>query len=393
MCIFKYQRREKLEYSLCILALISSTPLQAMEISEIDNDFNPRLQKKVSFSFIEKNGNELQPLSPIVKQKNDRKVIDPEFISNVPLYAEMADLSYRLIKGENELSTEYLEKFMNKGWKVTAFGGFSGNQNFDKDFYDAKSRDLGGFVAFNRQTCEAIVCFHGSQDPHDWENNYDLKKISASKMKMKFSGKIHRGFAGRYASSRVDIYDILTRIYKGLENNNEKQKFHITTTGHSLGAAMATIGYADLSTQFAQKLWGKEYKNTNENRIRAYVMSPPRAFDEEAVQDLTQRVGIQNIIIDTNNLDLVSKVGPGRTLTKWLNNSSNYGPTALVLGIVKMKGIVDTSNPQEVARNYGGYRHLGTKAIQSSTETFKIARSLPTDPKLALVDKKQGFFK
>ncbi|OJW50324.1 MAG: hypothetical protein BGO67_00135 [Alphaproteobacteria bacterium 41-28] len=329
----------------------------------------------------------LKTVLPLLRQDGEKLRLNPNFVNEAYTYAEMADLTYHLVQGRNELTDKYLERFMNEGWKFTAFSGFSGNDKFDKTKYDAKNLDLAGFVAFNSKKNEAVVAFHGSQDKLDWENNFQSEKIRARELGFNFDGQVHRGFAERYESSKEDMYKIITQIYNGLDEK-AKSDFQITFTGHSLAGGIATIGYADASTDLAKKLWGGNYRNTVGNRIRGFAMSPPRAFDEEAVTALTTEAGINNLIIDTNDLDPVSMVGPGRTVTKWLETSSPNGPTGWLLKGAKAAGLLSTSDPQAVAQQYGGYRHLGVKALQSTAESIKTASQFPVDsniPKKGLI--------
>jgi hypothetical protein len=197
----------------------------------------------------------------------------------------------------------------------------------------------------------------------------------AREMGFNFSGRVHHGFATRYNSSKSEIYAILESLYSSLDEESQ-EKFHITTTGHSLGGAMATVGYADLSREFAQRIWGSSYRNADFNRVRAYAISAPRAFDEDAVMSNGLHAGMHNIILDTSSSDPVSMTGPGRTLTKWLENSYTYGPTRLLASLLNRLGVVQYSNPQAIAWVQGNCKHLGFKALQPIGVTLEKARTL-----------------
>ncbi len=359
-------------------------------ISQISNKGTPPLKPSHPIEIVIKKP--IHRMSPVVSKEGEAYKVNPQFVSGVQTYADMADLSYHLVKGRNELSTEGLEKFMSQGWKITAFGGFSGNAKFDKSQYDAKNRDLAGFVASHSKTGEAVVVFHGSQDSYDWENNFDAQMVGAKDMGFKFEGKVARGFASRYMSAKSSIYGILNNAYAGLDEA-AKNNFHITVTGHSLGGGITTLGYADISTDYAKALWGSEYINAEHNRIRGYAMSPPRAIDQVAVDHLSKDAGVHNIIIDTNDLDPVSIIGgPGKSFTKWLKSSSDVGPTRWLLATLRAFGITEESNPHKAAELYGGGKHFGFKALQDTNETIAKAHSLPEDPKIMEEINKKGFF-
>ncbi|MEB3702456.1 Lipase class 3 family protein [Candidatus Bealeia paramacronuclearis] len=351
----------------------------AISGDDVANKSISRLVSHLNDSDLNVSKDSTKVLEPVVRKEGDHFQVDPQFVQQIQTYAEMADLSYHLVSGRVELSEKYLEKFIKEGWKISGFSGLSGNKDFDQKKYDAKNLDLAGFLAFNPKTNEAVITFHGSQDSLDWENNFMMDKVDARKMGFKFDGKVHRGFAERYKSSKDEIYSLLKRTYLSL-NQSAKDEFHITTTGHSLGGGMATIGYADLATDWAKQIWGDNYKNTESNRIRGFAMSPPRAFDEAAISTLTHSVGVQNLIIDTNDFDPVSKVGPGRVLTALLMASTPNAPLSWLLKGANKLGLVDESNPQLLAQKYGGYRHLGTKATQSTAQSMKEAVELFSNP-------------
>ena len=68
--------------------------------------------------------------------------------------------------------------------------------------------------------------------------------------------------------------------------------------------------------------------------------------------------------------------GPGKSLRKWLEDSSAYGPTRWVLSALKGIGLTKVSNPQAVAQEHAGVQHLGYKAYQDVNETLKNAPHL-----------------
>lgn len=357
-------------------------------------------------------------LAPTLKKVGDKFILDKAFVESVPTYAKMADLSYDLIKGHVERSQTKLEEFQKAGWTIKGFDGISGrNDNLDltaalqgKGFFarqlikaryklfgtkeekglsrifgidktdkNANNRDLAGFVAFNPRTGEAVVAFHGSQDEKDWESNWDYTMVSARQMGFNFDGRVHHGFAERYISAKPVIEALLKSYYDSLPAS-EKNKFHITTTGHSLGAGVGTIAYADLSTNFAKSIWGKDYMNKNRNHIKAYVISPPRSFDEKAVDEITKNAGVEDIIIDTTTLDPVGYFGFGKTVTSILENASDVSLTKVIVVIAKFLGYSETSDPKVLANLVGGAKHLGYKAYQDP-ETLKAkVAALPYDP-------------
>jgi Lipase (class 3) len=307
-------------------------------------------------------------MEPLVQMKDGKAQISSHFTPTT--YAEMEHLSYELVKGCVSSSTKLLEKFQEEGWTINGFSGISGKKPQSKDI-DGSNEDLAGFVAFQPKTGEAVVVFHGSQDPHDWENNLDGQMIFSRELETKtgrpffFNGRISKGNAERYLSSKTALYGILDQL-KG------HQDFHITVTGHSLGGAMGELAVTDLATDFARTAWGSDYNNAESNRVRAYLMSAALVFDREAAEQVEQFVGRHNVIQDAVESDPVY-FSSGQSTEEHLRNSHSYGLTAGVLWIAKKMGFVKTSAPQEVAYLYGKGRHIGHEALQSLSEAQKLA--------------------
>lgn len=320
----------------------------------------------------------ISPYQPIISSQESvnstcttRIGVNPDFVRNTKVYAQMIDLSYQLVKGKNESSTELIEDLFRKGWEINAFGGFSGKSKDEN--YDATNRDLTGFIAFNKNTGEAVVTFHGSQDYYDWENNFDSQKVFSQENGLKFKGGVHKGINYRYQTAKQSIYRILDKFYNQLDN---KDLFHITTTGHSLGGGTAVLSYADLASDYMKQHFGMDYNNRVHNRVRSFAVSPPRVLDAVSVEDLEKSVGNENIIIDAVRVDPIIRVGPGKSITSWLEGSFSYGITAGILSLLKRLDLVPYSHPQALAFSHGDYMHLGYKALAESGEVATLSKDL-----------------
>jgi Lipase (class 3) len=324
-----------------------------------------------------------EAMEPLVQMKDGKAQISSNFSPKT--YAEMEGLSYELIKGCASSSTNLLEKFQTEGWTINGFSGLSGKTPQSKDI-DGSNEDLAGFVAFQPKTGEAVVVFHGSQDPHDWENNLDGQMIHAREFKdgggipFLFNGRISRGNAERYLSSKRDIYRILDRL-------KAHRAFHITVTGHSLGGAMGELAVADLATYFAKTAWGRDYNNAESNRVRGYFMSGALVFDDEASEQVEKIVGRHNVIQDAVESDPVYYMS-GKSTMAALEKSTRYGPTALGLWFLQRLGLTKVAHPQLVAFLYGKGRHIGHEALQSATEVQKLAAAFKDEDVQEALDKK-----
>ncbi|MGL4426494.1 MAG: lipase family protein, partial [Alphaproteobacteria bacterium] len=325
-------------------------------------------------------------MEPLVRMKDGKAEISSNFSPKT--YAEMEHLSYELVKGCVSSSTKLLEKFQGAGWKINGFSGISG-KNPRKEGLDGANEDLAGFVAFQEKTGEAVVVFHGSQDPYDWQNNLDSQMLWGRELNrgtqnpFLFNGRISKGNAERYLSSAKGLYEVLGQF-------KENKNFHITVTGHSLGGAMGELAVADLATNFAKTVWGQSYNNAESNRVRAYLMSAALVFDKEASEQVEKLVGRHNVIQDAVESDPVYFLS-GDSTVEHLSNSYSYGLTAGAMWLAQKMGFVKTSAPQEVAFLYGKGRHIGFEALQSVSEVQKMASGFSNEGVKEKVAEKSWF--
>lgn len=323
----------------------------------------------------------IQVSNPLVTKTDAGFEIDESFLSNVKVYAEMEQLSYELAKGCNASSSNLLEKYQKRGWKISGFGGVSGAVDFE-------NTDLPGIVAFHPETGEAVVAFHGSQDGHDWHNNLDGQLLFAREIKdsagkpFLFNGRVSKGYIERYLSSRNSLYALLEGFKKQSPEN-----FHITVVGHSLGGAMGELAVADLATCFAKSIWGQDYHNAESNRVRAYLMSGALVFDDEASKQAENLVGRHNVVQDAVASDPVYYMS-GESTAAYLNRSYRYGPTALGLKLLQQFGFTKVAHPQLASFLYGKSRHIGYEALQTASEVQKLARGFMDNAVQKVLSKK-----
>jgi triacylglycerol lipase len=153
----------------------------------------------------------------------------------------------------------------NKSWNIKFFnfGGtqayaLSGNNNF-------------------------ILTFRGTQ-PNEWQDikaDLDVKKVNSSTIEGHVEGRVHRGF--KYA-----LNDVWKDVVEHMEKCNTNQK-QVYITGHSLGAALATLVAGRL----------------NNPDVVLYTYGSPRAGDKKwnSMQKFTH-------YRFRNNNDLVTRIPP-----------------------------------------------------------------------------------
>ena len=144
--------------------------------------------------------------------------------------------------------------------------------------FDGISESFGFILQSSEQV---IVAFRGTSSTSDW-----ISDAMARQIKYKWvpnSGWTHKGFTEIYESARKQIHNILKAVspYRKL-----------IVTGHSLGAALATLCAVDLSVN-----------STFKNPI-VYTYGSPRVGDANFVRCFNQSIGTTNRI--HNKYDVVT---------------------------------------------------------------------------------------
>jgi len=162
--------------------------------------------------------------------------------------ASMAHLAYFKFETGEEKEKEF-ETLLGKG-------GFTLVKTFNSTETDTQA-----FLAKNDSY--AVLSFRGTEVTSKTDIGTDAKALKASLTE----GNIHSGFAGAYASVMNQIKDEIRKLPRSLP---------IYVTGHSLGAALATV-----ATQYLEKDVIEESKAPLRDQIAAcYTFGSPRVGDE-----------------------------------------------------------------------------------------------------------------
>ncbi|WP_040949319.1 lipase family protein [Gorillibacterium massiliense] len=140
-----------------------------------------------------------------------------------------------------------------------------------------------GFIIESPQ--EIIVAFRGTSSANDW-----ISDVIASQMKFDPLGGnclSHRGFTDIYSSTRNGIMSALAKLTSGKP---------LTVTGHSLGAALATLCAADIAD------------NTGSNAPALFTFGSPRVGDPDFAKTFAKQVPESYRI--ANVFDIVTYVPP-----------------------------------------------------------------------------------
>jgi predicted lipase len=137
---------------------------------------------------------------------------------------------------------------------------------------DAGQTDTQAAILINTDTQDLYIVFRGTEKGIDWINNFQIRQqIYPYGDESSTDVRFHRGFMLAYFAVR----DRLLEAVRDLPN------YTITTTGHSLGGALATIAALDVQYNITQ--------HTGQ-AIRAYTFGAPRVGNSALVNSFRQRV-------------------------------------------------------------------------------------------------------
>ena len=165
--------------------------------------------------------------------------------------ASMAHLAYFKFEDDDPKKQKEKEDELNKLLNT-------GDFNLVKTF-NSKVTNTQAFLARNDEY--VVLSFRGTQEKKDIGTDAKALKVRV------VEGGIHSGFAGAYTSIMKDIKAELEKLPSSLP---------IYITGHSLGAALATV-----ATQYLEKDVIEESKSPLRERIAAcYTFGSPRVGDD-----------------------------------------------------------------------------------------------------------------
>lgn len=286
---------------------------------------------------------------PLVSTGIDNHLeVNPLLQKSLDALLEMNDLSYAIVKEHDKKSAAYIQKFRDEGWRIKTFSG----KNGIKLSHD----DTPGFIAYNAKLNMITVVYHGSSNSEDWENNLDAKKTLAKDLGLMMPGKVHRGIALKYQSSREDMENTLDFFINSL-SPEKKSDVKIVVTGHSQGGSLASLAIADLAANYGRRTFGEHFNNITSNTFFGYFLAPARVYgDDTSFNWLNSHVGQNNMIRHNVKHDPVLNIVLGRTGESFFKKIPFVG--------------------DYLADKYAGYKSVGFLALDNTSDAIERGKLL-----------------
>ncbi|GLJ43103.1 hypothetical protein SUGI_0894490 [Cryptomeria japonica] len=261
-----------------------------------------------------------------------------------------------------------------RGYQVTEY--IYANTGTLNSYFQEKARDSGawmGFIAVCTDENEIkrlgrrdiVVAWRGTETPQEWIQNLrdilvpatlSINVESNIQATFKSDVRVEKGFLKYYTSvnegSRLSAREIVVNEITRLLNNFKDEDVSITFTGHSLGAALATLSAYDIKQMVM-----------NENYMRpipvtVFAFASPRVGNLSFSQHV-EEIGVKVLRL-VNRKDFIPKV-PGVFVNEkmgWLTRILYWFPWAYVHVGIEIS--LDTSNSTVLKQTYNpvGFHNL-----------------------------------
>jgi hypothetical protein len=126
-----------------------------------------------------------------------------------------------------------------------------------KKIFKAYEKDQGnvsklvpfGFIATSSDNADDLyLCFRGTRGAPEWEQDAYIDPVECSFIPDNRDIRIHKGFQDVYTAEHVDVGSLRDQVMNFLTTNDIVSYTNVWVTGHSLGAALATLAIADIVT-------------------------------------------------------------------------------------------------------------------------------------------------
>ncbi|KAJ4981184.1 hypothetical protein NE237_032021 [Protea cynaroides] len=162
---------------------------------------------------------------------------------------------------------------------------------------------------------EIVIVWRGTGEPLEWADDFNFMLVSVSPLLGLSSGeaKVHQGWYSMYTSddprshfNKTSARNQVLGEVKRLMKQYKKEAISITVTGHSLGAALATLNATDI---VANGVNNTKRKHDQACLVTAIVFGSPRVGDANFRQFFTELDNLQALRI-RNAPDIVPNFPP-----------------------------------------------------------------------------------
>jgi len=179
-------------------------------------------------------------------------------------------------------------------------------------------KDTPVLIQYNSEKNIVSIVFRGTGNGGDWATNLLATLLSILclgrgpmrgeqfSIPGKRGGEIDRGFWGKYQHCKEDLEKGLSRLWTRIETQGRTKGLQFIVTGHSQGAALASIACVDLVQNFLRTKYptessGEAYKNAQFNRLYGVFLSPP-SIASALTRDLPHIVDAFNALVGKHNV-------------------------------------------------------------------------------------------
>jgi hypothetical protein len=239
----------------------------------------------------------------IIKLKNDQLPM-MDFQDSLGKFEQIVKNETKSSFIDREIQNDYNEAIKKDQNLIAWNHDFKGYEIVDS--FLRNGVEFGGFILYNKNINDMIVVVPGTKSLKDWFKNVQVwgKKGNAS-TGAGVGLNIHKGFAIAYEQSIGSIKAAFnTFLEKNMDNiKSTKNPFTCHVTGHSLGAAIATILAYDFKTNLlpAKKI---------DADIKLVTVASPRLLDEKSGKKLEEKLGRANMLRIFNVWDAVPTIVP-----------------------------------------------------------------------------------
>ncbi|ORX88576.1 alpha/beta-hydrolase [Basidiobolus meristosporus CBS 931.73] len=185
-------------------------------------------------------------------------------------------------------------------------------------YFQNSTTEMAGYIGYNEQDKQVVVSYRGTANLENWILDFDFIPKSFVYPKEYPNTRVHRGF---YEAANSVSAQVKAGLAKTLSIIGSKSSdYELLVTGHSLGAAVATLGALDIK----QIYLNPEHEDSFEpellsvvdvSRIRLHNYGSPRVGDEAfaklAYSTITNgEEDYQKLCRVTNQNDIVPRVPP-----------------------------------------------------------------------------------